>query len=672
MSHQARRASLPANHRLSLPPTLRQRCVGALMISLIMHLGCTSTDWVRVRNRPAIPLATELNVFSYLGPKPTPRTQQLLRRYDLDTTALDEPITLVTQLQEISSDDPTSENALATAEVAYIVGLELQEDGKSIDALDMFGISVANAYSYLFSDAYSQNRNPYDPQFRQASDIYNGALESALRVVQEQGQLKPGTTHIVETETQQYEVSIECRGPLRNADISELKFISDFEVNGLQNHYRSYGLGVPLIAVHRNNGENPAERYYAPGMSIPVTAFLQVVPDAKTTSEDGKERRYCVLELHDPLTSNNISIAEELVPLETDLSTPLAYGLNDPVFQAANESTKGLLNWESSKATQGLYMLEPYDPEKVPVLMIHGLWDNVVTWMDMFNDLRGTPEIRNHYQFWFYTYPTGQPFWLSAAQLRSELAEVRRNLDPALQSRTLDELVLVGHSMGGLVAKMQTVESGSDYWRLVSDGPSNQLDAPDPVVKSLRDALYFGPNPSIKRVITIASPHRGSQFANGATQWLGRRIITLPDLVERTVDQLAGKGPINKRSKLLESQTSIDSLSPTSPVLALLLDSRPASWVKYHNVIGQVAEEGFLSKVAGKSDGVVTMDSARLNEATSELVVAADHFKIHSHPKTVLEVQRVLLEHLDDVSRTAMQRLPAPAISRLPMLERID
>ena len=158
--------------------------------------------------------------------------------------------------------------------------------------------------------------------------------------------------------------------------------------------------------------------------------------------------------------------------------------------------------------------------------------------MDMFNDLRGTPEIRNHYQFWFYTYPTGQPFWLSAAQLRSELAEVRRNLDPALQSQTLDELVLVGHSMGGLVAKMQTVESGSDYWRLVSDGPSNQLDAPDPVVESLRDALYFGPNPSIKRVITIASPYRGSQFANGATQWLGRRIITLPDLVDMVLTLL--------------------------------------------------------------------------------------------------------------------------------------
>ena len=173
-------------------------------------------------------------------------------------------------------------------------------------------------------------------------------------------------------------------------------------------------------------------------------------------------------------------------------------------------------------------------------------------------------------------------------------------------------------------------------------------------------------------MITIASPHRGSQFANGATQWLGRRIITLPDLVERTVDQLAGKGPINKQAKLLESQTSIDSLNPTSPVLTVLLDSRPAGWVKYHNVIGQVAEEGFLSKVAGKSDGVVTMDSARLNEATSELVVAADHFKIHSHPKTVLEVQRVLLEHLDDVSRTAMQRLPDPAISRLPVPERFD
>ena len=73
----------------------------------------------------------------------------------------------------------------------------------------------------------------------------------------------------------------------------------------------------------------------------------------------------------------------------------------------------------------GLYMVQPYEPGKIPVLMVHGLWSSPMTWMEMFNDLRSQPEIRDHYQFWFYLYPTGQPFWLSAAQLRRDLAKVR-------------------------------------------------------------------------------------------------------------------------------------------------------------------------------------------------------------------------------------------------------
>ena len=116
-----------------------------------------------------------------------------------------------------------------------------------------------------------------------------------------------------------------------------------------------------------------------------------------------------MLELHDPLRSTDVSANGRLVPLETDLSTPLAYSLNDPAFQQANIATRGLLNPAKSQEHQGLYLLEPYDPDKIPVLMIHGLWSSLVTWMEMFNDLRGIEEIRDHYQFWFYLYPSGQP-----------------------------------------------------------------------------------------------------------------------------------------------------------------------------------------------------------------------------------------------------------------------
>ena len=134
---------------------------------------------------------------------------------------------------------------------------------------------------------------------------------------------------------------------------------------------------------------------------------------------------------------------------------------------------------EKPQSLTGLFMLEPFDPGKIPVLMVHGLWSSPMTWMEMFNDLRSFPEIRDQYQFWFYLYPTGQPFWVSARQLREDLAQARAVVDPRHQAPALDQMVLVGHSMGGLVSTLQTLESGNDFWAVLSDRPFEELQAED-------------------------------------------------------------------------------------------------------------------------------------------------------------------------------------------------
>ena len=126
-------------------------------------------------------------------------------------------------------------------------------------------------------------------------------------------------------------------------------------------------------------------------------------------------------------------------------------------------------------------MVEPFDPNKIPVLMVHGLWSSPMTWMEMFNDLLAYPEIRSNYQFWFYLYPTGQPFWNSANQLRDDLTELRQSLDPGHSNPIFDHMVLVGHSMGGLVTMMQTLESGQDFWNILSDHPFPDLQADEAV-----------------------------------------------------------------------------------------------------------------------------------------------------------------------------------------------
>jgi hypothetical protein len=342
------------------------------------------------------------------------------------------------------------------------------------------------------------------------------------------------------------------------------------------------------------------------------------------------------------------------VPLESDLSTPLAYFLSEP--QLEQFATVGLLEPETllkkmrpgqDKPIMGLYMMEPYDPNKIPVLMVHGLWSTPVTWMEMFNDLRNSPQIREHYQFWFYLYPTGQPFWFSATQLRRDLAEARQILDPAHENPALDQMVLIGHSMGGLVSRLQTTNSGEDFWHIVSDQPFEQVQAEPEIRQGLQETFFFQPNPSIRRVITIGTPHRGSRFSNNVTQWMLSKAITLPHKIVLSKERLfAENRGIFRDTRLLKIETSIDSLSPESPVFPVMLAAQRPPWVKYNNIVGLVPREGLFGKLAAGTDGVVAQESAHMEDVESELVVQADHTTVHAHPLAVLEVRRILLENL--------------------------
>jgi len=273
-----------------------------------------------------------------------------------------------------------------------------------------------------------------------------------------------------------------------------------------------------------------------------------------------------------------------------------------------------------------------------------------MTWMEMFNDLRSSQAIRDHYQFWFYLYPTGQPFWISATQLRRDLAEARQALDPYHREPALDQMVLVGHSMGGLVSKLQTIDSQDRFWHLASDMPFRLVKADAEIRQKMQRVFFFHPNPSIRRVITIGTPHRGSSFSNQTTQWLTAKLISLPQMLTDSRQQLFrdNKGMFRDKS-LLKVETSIESLSPDCRIFPVMLSSRRPPWVKYHNIVGLVPDDQWLTSWLAGSDGVVAENSARVDGVDSELIVAADHTTVQSHPRAVLEVRRILLEHLAEL-----------------------
>ncbi len=686
--------------RASLPPaTIRRPPAAALALQLLVALaivGCsTSSQWVKVRDTPRNPLSKSLNLVSRKGPKPTSRTIQLLRRYNLADRWNGDRVELIMQLEEIQQREPDREHEYAMAELAYISAKEaesLPDVFRRGRAVEFYGTSLVHAYRYFFDFKDELPLNAYDPQFRGASDLYNQSLEGLLRLVRADGELRPGETRNIRTSSHNcaFDVVLHSKGWNAN-DYDHLEFVSDYQVLGLRNHYHNYGLGVPLIAVCKpHDAKDPTEKFYPPNLSFPITAFLRVSPqDGAGQGRAGAQSAAFAgpplakqsgaamaapsrsvaprfsLELYDSLDQPTIDVADRRVPLEADFSTPLAYFLNQPQFQDSELSTLGLLNPAKAKDLQGLYMLEPYDPHKMPVVMVHGLWSSPVTWMEMFNDLRSDPLVREHYQFWFYLYPTGQPFWFSGTQMREDLAMMRRTLDPERRQPALDQMVLVGHSMGGLVSRMQTVDSGEEFWKTASDRQFAELQADEEVRRSLANAYFFNPSPSVRRVVTIGTPHRGSQFANSTTRWLGHKLITLPNQMLKGRQQLlaTNRGYFRPGSPI-EISTSIDSLAPESPLLPVLLAAKSGPWISYHNVVGQVPDLGWRKLFTEQGDGVVSLSSARLDklqQLRSQIVVPADHVSVHRHPQSILEVRRVLLEHLSELQNFPGDRAPAVA-----------
>lgn len=620
-------------------------------VACALLAGC-STKAITLRSYPQNPLAQTLNLFDNSGPHPSERTQQLLRFYNLGDDFKGDPRGMIAKLQQITDREPSAEKVYALAELTYIEGRRCENRDKR-QALDLYGAAVLHAHRFLFDEKLAPTRNQYDPQFRWACDLYNASLESALRIVCARKELVPGANKTINTAAGAWDIECVVRGATwRNEDFDHFEFASDYEIKGLRNHFLTHGLGVPLIAVRRGyEGEPAAARYYPPELSFPVTAFLRPVSAA---GQGGQYRG--VLELHDPVTTQSVQVGGQCVALESDLSTPLAYFLARPELDSL--ATAGLLRPETllkmrpgqKEPVMGLYMCQPYEPNKIPVVLVHGLWSSPMTWMEVFNDLRSCPEIRDNYQIWFYLYPTGQPFWLSASMFRRDLVEARHTLDPGRQAPALDQMVLVGHSMGGLISKLQTLDSGDQFWQLASSESLDQIKADPEVKQKLREVFYFQPNPSIRRVVTLGTPQRGSSFSNDTTQWLLGKLIQLPQKLVGGQQKLFRDNPTAfPANSLVKVETSIDSLSPACPVFPVMLASSHLPEVKYHNVIGVLPKQWWVASLTGPGDGVVAEESARVDGVASELIVPADHTTVHTHPAAVLEIRRILLEHLSEL-----------------------
>jgi pimeloyl-ACP methyl ester carboxylesterase len=289
-----------------------------------------------------------------------------------------------------------------------------------------------------------------------------------------------------------------------------------------------------------------------------------------------------------------------------------------------------------------LEMRRPYECGKVPVVFVHGLWGRPQLWDRMVESLEADPVLRKRYQFWTFHYASGAPIPFSAHLLRQSLRQARRCLDPAGTDAAFDRMVIVGHSLGGILAKMLVQRSGARLWQTVCARPIDQVGGPPEDCRLLQEAFCYEPVPEVRQVVFIATPHRGSPLASGRLRELGTRLCWRPSrFVEACEAVLANKGPDAFTPGYLEQHpTSAGELAPGHPFLMGLCDLGIDSSVRSHSIIADLRNP----PGPGATDGIVPYSSSHLEGVASELLVRGLHICL-DHPAVIREVRRILVEH---------------------------
>ena len=306
--------------------------------------------------------------------------------------------------------------------------------------------------------------------------------------------------------------------------------------SGELRHAREYrnpgpyaGLDVLVVGVGNSGAEIATD--LGEGGARKVWIAVRTPPQIVMRQVAGWRRHPATLSLRDPFLDRAVHLGDREVPLAGDRTTPMAVQVAQGSMPTLEMTGLFDSDFKRPGVEAGLYLLRPYEPGKIPVVLVHGLFSSPRAFLQTMNELENDPEIARRYQFWVFLYPTGQPIPTSAAKLRASLHRIREALDPNYADHSMDRTVLIGHSMGGILAKMMAQDTGLVLWDAAFRRPPRQLLASAEVHRVLDEALIFQPMPFVKRVVFIATPHRGSPIAD---QWFGR---TVASLIHRTDEQ---------------------------------------------------------------------------------------------------------------------------------------
>ncbi len=487
-----------------------------------------------------------------------------------------------------------------------------------------------------------------------AQRVYRRAIEYALIAVDRQAKVKKVSwTKILE------QSGIGVSGTAGSYDAAQWQEILParlFTVKGFHRPIRRGGAGAPVV-LHLDRSGERSRLAIEGGESLSDPSRKHFPAQLYRTSSvvmrpgRGPDEPAAVLELHEPvrepdlLWSPDPQAGAPVLPLASDMTIGLARQIHEGNFNILGPLAAFYPSEFDGRT--GIFMLDPYQPGKIPVVFVHGLMSSPGGWANALNELRGDPELRKRYQFWMFFYSTGNPILESAARLRESLHAIRKEFDSPGQDPALDNMIVIGHSMGGILTRLMASRSGDTLWNSACKAPPDQIELRPETRQLLMDSMFFEAVPSVRRVVFVATPHHGSPMGDELIGRVASRMIRVPrDVLEirMAMAKLNGAESIASEYRNRRYATSVAQLGLENPVLHAISKLPIKQSVPYHSIIGYNGKEPPLPE---GGDGIVPYRSAHIEGALSELIVASDH-SVQETEAGIAEMRRILTVHYNE------------------------
>ena len=525
-------------------------------------------------------------------------------------------------------------------EVEHLHRAESEHDADSLDETTLAAYLEAArfAYAYLFFTERKPGDRAFEQRQLQVMDFYNYANESTIKglfAAQELRRFVWNETNVAGWSIARPSSDVQLED--EEGIPAEILPAADLRFKGLRDIYTRDGFGSDFVVVTPPRTLADDIPWREPEYSAMTGALLF----EGTTLEEILTTRKARLLTKDPYREDTIHIEGHPVPLSANFTA--AYGVWIARSGFAAQSIRSLLGREGGIKTPRVLLMQPYDPNRLIVVMLHGLASSPEAWINVSNEVMGDDDLRRSYQVWNVYYPTNNPVAVNLAQIRKALDATLQHFDPGGTARASHDMVLVGHSMGGLISRLLISSSGDSLWKSIPVRGNLSPTEQARLHERLGPYLQFTPMPQVTRVIFLASPHRGTPLAqHRIARWMSNLIKTPAVLLAEltSVSDVIGRDG-ETDSLVARVPNSIDNLSDKDPFILAAGDLPISAQDRYNTIVGVYKAKGPL---LASNDGVVPYTSAHLDGAESELAIPSWH-SVQQTPAAILEIRRILREH---------------------------